>query len=59
MVLNFYKYKDKANYTMIDVWMMLILKGRYISLCAFLKTYAPFFVILLIISVGLAIAITF
>ena len=48
-ILNMIKYKGKDNYNMVDIWWMLILKGKYISFWAFIKTYLGFFIFCLII----------
>ena len=47
-VLNNIKYKGKSNYTMVDVWWMLIIRGKYISFCSFIKTYIGFFIFVFI-----------
>lgn len=52
-VLNQIKYKGKCNYNMVDVWWILILKGKYISFLAFIKTYIGFFIFFLIIFLAL------
>ena len=52
-VLNQIKYKGKCNYYMVDVWWILILKGKYISFLAFIKTYIGFFIFFLIIFLAL------
>ena len=38
-VLNIFKYKGKSNYTMVDVWWMLIWKSKYVSWFAVIYTY--------------------
>ena len=38
--LNNFKYKGRTNYTMVDVWWMLIVKGKYVSFWAAVYTYA-------------------
>ena len=48
-ILNMMKYKGKDNYTMVDIWWMLILKGKYVSFLAFIKTYLGFFIFCLIL----------
>jgi len=48
-VLNQIRYKGKTNYNMVDIWWMLILKGKYISICSFIKTYLGFFILAFII----------
>ena len=50
--LNKLKYKEKTKYTMIHVWWMLCLKGKYISLNKFIQTYLGFIVVV-ILSLGL------
>jgi len=52
-VLNQIKYKGKNNYNMVDIWWILILKGKYISLSAFTKTYIGFFIFFLIIYLAI------
>ena len=49
-VLNQMKYKGKSNYNMVDIWWILIMKGKYIDFWAFVKTYLGFFIFLLIIA---------
>ena len=48
-VLNQIKYKGRNNYTMFDIWWMLIYKGKYISFISFIKTYIGFFIFILIL----------
>ena len=48
-VLNQIKYKGRSNYTMFDIWWMLIYKGKYISFISFIKTYIGFFILILIL----------
>ena len=52
-ILNLIKYKGKDNYTMVDIWWMLILKGKYISFLAFIKTYLGFFIFFFIIYLAM------
>ena len=52
-VLNQVKYKGKNNYNMVDIWWILIWKGKYISFLAFIKTYLGFFIFILIIWLAL------
>ena len=52
-VLNQIKYKGKDNYNMVDIWWMLILKGKYISFWAFIKTYLGFFIFFFIIYLAM------
>ena len=46
--LNKLKYKGKTNYTMIHVWWMLCIKGKYLNFAKFVQTYIGFFVIVII-----------
>ena len=48
-VLNQIKYKGRTNYTMVDIWWMLIYKGRYISFFSFIKTYIGFLIFILVL----------
>ena len=48
-VLNQIKYKGRNNYTMFDIWWMLIYKGKYISFISLIKTYIGFFIFILIL----------
>ena len=52
-VLNQIHYKGKNNYNMLDIWWVLIWKGKYVSFLAFIKTYLGFFIFLLIIILAL------
>lgn len=52
-VLNQLKYKGKNNYNMVDIWWMLIWKGKYTSFWGFIKTYLGFFIFLLVIGFAL------
>ena len=46
--LNKLKYKGRTNYTMINIWWILLIKGKYISMNTFWQTYIGFFVMLII-----------
>ena len=48
-VLNQIKYKGKSDYNMVHIWWLLILKGKYVSFCSFIKTYIGFFILIFII----------
>ena len=48
-VLNQIKYKGKNNYNMVHIWWFLIIRGKYISFCSFIKTYIGFFIFIFII----------
>jgi hypothetical protein len=48
-VLNQIKYKGKTNYTMVNIWWLLITKGKYISVCSFIKTYIGFLIFMFIV----------
>ena len=37
--LNHFSYRGKSNYTMVHVWWMLIVKGKYVSWGALVLTY--------------------
>ena len=50
--LNRLKYKGKTNYTMIHVWWMICIKGRFLSWEKFFQTYIGFIAVL-IIGIGL------
>ena len=56
-ILNQLNYKGKNNYNMLNIWWMLVVKGKYISCCGFFKTYLGFFIILLIIAIIIVIII--
>ena len=56
-VLNQLNYKGKNNYNMLNIWWMLVVKGKYISCYGFFKTYLGFFIILLIIAIIIVIII--
>ena len=46
-VLNLIKYKGNNNYTMVHIWWMLILKGKYTGFFGFFKSYIGFIIICL------------
>lgn len=46
--LNFMKYANSDNYSMVGIGAWFFFQGRFTSLGAAIKTYAPFTVILLI-----------
>ena len=46
--LNKLKYKGKTNYTMIHVWWMLCIKGKYLNFAKFAQSYIGFLVIVII-----------
>ena len=48
-VLNKLKYRGKNNYTMVDVWWMLVTKSRFLSWTDMFKSYCGFMVIMFII----------
>ena len=50
-VLNQLNYKGKNNYNMVNIWWMLITKGKYVSFCGFFKTYIGFLIIILIVLI--------
>ena len=52
-ILNQLNYKGKSDYNMVDIWWILIKKGKYINLWAFIKTYLGFFIFFLIIGLAL------
>ena len=50
MALNNFGYRGKKNWTMVSVWWLLIINGRYVDCCSFIKTYLVFFIICAIIT---------
>ena len=44
-VLNNLKYKGREDYTMVSVWWMLIVQGKYVSWAHLIYTYIGFLVI--------------
>ena len=48
-ILNLSKYRGKDSYTMIHIWWMFMLRGKYVNFAAILKTYAGFVIIWAII----------
>ena len=50
-VLNQLNYRGKNNYNMVNIWWMLIAKGKYVSFCGFFKTYIGFLIIILIVLI--------
>ena len=45
--LNLIKYKGYNKYTMVHIWWMLILKGKYTGFLGFFKSYIGFIIICL------------
>ena len=58
-VLSQLNYKGKNNYNMVSIWWMLIIKGKYVSLCGFFKTYLGFIIIIFIIAIIIVIILIF
>ena len=50
-VLNKLKYKGKNDYTMVDVWWMLVTRSRFLSWIDMFKSYCGFMVIMFIIFI--------
>ena len=50
-VLNQLNYRGKNNYNMINIWWMLITKGKYVSFCGIFKTYIGFLFIILVVLI--------
>jgi len=48
-VLNLVKYKGYSNYTMIHIWWMLILKGKYTGFIGFFNSYIGFIIVCFIV----------
>ena len=48
-ILNELNYHGENNYNMVNIWCMLITKGKFVSFCGFFKTYIGCFIIILII----------
>ena len=49
--LNRLRYKGKTNYTMIHIWWMLIIKGKFISFKKFIQSYIGFFIVIILIII--------
>lgn len=49
-VLNEFEYEGRSDYTMVSVWWMLVLKGKYVTWTDLLKTYLAW--ILICVTVG-------
>ena len=47
--LNKLKYKGKTNYTMVHVWWMFCIKGKFLSFTKFLQSYIGFFILVIIV----------
>ena len=47
--LNTLKYKGKTNYTMIHIWWIFCIKGKYLNCSKFIQTYLGFFIVALLI----------
>ena len=46
--LNRLKYKGKTNYTMIHIWWLFVVKGKFLTWDKFLYTYVGFLIIMII-----------
>ena len=49
-VLNNLNYKDRSNYTMIDIWWMCIWRGKYVSCLHIFYTYIFYIFIAIVMS---------
>ena len=49
--LNHLKYKGKTNYTMIHVWWIFCIKGKFLNCAKFIQTYLGFFIIIILFLV--------
>ena len=47
--LNKLKYKGKTNYTMIHIWWMICIKGKFLSFNKCLQTYLIFLIMMIIL----------
>ena len=47
--LNKLKYKGKTNYTMIHIWWIFCIKGKFLSFNKFLQSYIGFFILIIIV----------
>ena len=46
--LNKLKYKGKTSYTMLHVWWIFCIKGKFLNLNKFFQTYIGFFIVVII-----------
>lgn len=50
--LNLMAYDNSTNWNMVKLAALMIIKGKYISFYAFLKSWLPFFIIVTIVAVA-------
>lgn len=54
MALNTMKYQGKTSFNMVNLCFYMLLYGKYVSFCGFLKTWLPFLIMVgIILAVGL------
>nr|XP_019928839.2 transmembrane protein 222 [Crassostrea gigas] len=51
MALNLMNYDNKSNYNMVVLCILMLIHGKYVSVCGFLKTWLPFLIMVSIIIV--------
>ncbi|KAL5015040.1 hypothetical protein ScPMuIL_009310 [Solemya velum] len=56
MALNLMRYDGGSSYNMIKLCLLLMIHGKYVSVCGFIKTWLPFLVLSAII-LGVALAL--
>ncbi|XP_063242972.1 transmembrane protein 222 isoform X2 [Bacillus rossius redtenbacheri] len=48
LALNLMKYNGKANWNMVKLAFLMLVHGRYVSVAAWLRTWLPFFFVILV-----------
>ncbi|XP_062605804.1 transmembrane protein 222-like [Saccostrea cucullata] len=51
MALNLMNYNNKSSYNMVVLCLLMLIHGKYVSVCGFLKTWLPFLIMASIITV--------
>ena len=50
-VLNEFKYENKINFGIFNLWWKVNIESKYVNCKGFFKTYLGFFILLLIIGI--------
>ncbi|XP_041378531.1 transmembrane protein 222-like [Gigantopelta aegis] len=51
MALNLMNYGNSSSWNMIKLCFLMLIFGRYVGLCAFIKTWLPFLILAILITI--------
>ncbi|XP_048771741.1 transmembrane protein 222-like [Ostrea edulis] len=51
MALNLMNYNNKSSYNMVVLCFLMLIYGKYVSFCGFLKTWLPFLIMASVITI--------